>query len=88
MPIRRFNVEEGNITVHKKKVTVNNKEDLIDAALIILRKSQLEAINGNKGIRDKMIKLNSEFSQKPTFKLLNIVNMWMRGTKHNNDGVI
>jgi len=88
MPIRKFNVEEGNIKVQKQKVTVSNKEDLINAALIILRKSQLEAIKGNNSIRDKMIKLNSQFKQKPTFKLLNIVNMWMRGTKRDNDGTI
>lgn len=88
MAVRRFQVEEGDVTIHKKKVTVSNKEDLINAALIILRRTQLEMMNDNQGMRDKMIKLNSQFKQKPTFKLLNIVNMWMRGTKKNNDGAI
>jgi len=82
MAIKKFGVEEGDKHVIKTKVTVNNKEDLINAALILLRKTQLDAIDKNEAIKDKMSKLNAEFRMKPTFKLLNIVNVWIKGKKN------
>lgn len=81
MAVKRINPDEKPL--EPKTVKVNNKEDLVDAALIILRKSQLDTFSQKKTLQEKLDLLNSEFRNKATFKLLNIVNVWMK--KKNND---
>ena len=79
MAVKRINVDEKPLVT--KSVTVKNKEDLVDAALIILRKSQLDTFKEKKTLQEKLDVLNQEFRNKATFKLLNIVNVWMKGKK-------
>ena len=79
MAIKHVPIEERNINIYKNLMSISNKQEMINAALIILRRTQLDLINSNQGMRDKMLKLNAEFKQKSTFKLLNIVNLWMKG---------
>lgn len=78
MPVRRVNLDEKPLD--KKKVTVKTREDLIDAALIILRKTQVDVMHSKDNLKDKLALLNTEFKRKPTHKLLNIVNLWMKGS--------
>jgi hypothetical protein len=82
MAIKRINMDEEPLT--SKLVKVKSKEDLVDAALIILRKTQLDTFKEKKTLQEKLDLLNAEFRNKATFKLLNIVNVWMKGKKDPN----
>jgi hypothetical protein len=79
--LKRFNIEEKSLEIEKKRVVVKTKEDLINAALIILRKKQLDYFEQNEELRKKKEALNSEFKKRPTFKLLNVVNVWIKGKR-------
>ncbi len=83
MPVKRVNLDEKPI--QQKKVTVRTREDLINAALIILRKTQVDVLSSEDNLKDKLSLLNKEFKQKPAHKLLNIVNMWMKGSPFRDD---
>ncbi len=80
MAIRRINMDEEALV--PKSVKVKSKDDLVDAALIILRKTQLDTFKDKKTLQEKLDVLNNEFRNKATFKLLNIVNVWMKKGKN------